>query len=56
MVLIIIWKKYKSLPIEKILTFHNVVILIKSVVDKNKNNYYFNTFLKKGSYDDKSNI
>ena len=27
------------LPIEKILTFHNVIILIKSVVNKNKNNY-----------------
>ena len=26
-----------SLPIEKILTFHNVMILIKSVVNKNKN-------------------
>ena len=28
-----------SLPIEKILTFHNVVILIKSVVKKNKNEF-----------------
>ena len=28
---------YNSLPIEKILTFHNAVILIKSVVNKNKN-------------------
>ena len=28
---------YDSLPIEKILTFHNVIILIKSVVNKNKN-------------------
>ena len=27
------------LPIEKILTFHNVIILIKSVVNKNKNKY-----------------
>ena len=27
---------YNSLPIEKIFTFHNVVILIKSVVNKNK--------------------
>ena len=43
------------LPIEKILTFH-VIILIKSVVSKNENNYYFNTFLEKGgSYEDKSN-
>ena len=28
---------YDSLPIEKILIFHNVIILIKSVVDKNNN-------------------
>ena len=44
-----------SSPIEKILTFHNVIILIKSVVNKNKNEYYYNTFLEKGSYKDKSN-
>ena len=24
------------------LNFHNVIILIKSVVSKNKNNYYYN--------------
>ena len=29
---------YNSLHIEKLLTFHNVIILIKSVVNKNKNN------------------
>ena len=28
---------YNSLPIEKILTFHNIIMLIKSVVNKNKN-------------------
>ena len=28
---------YNSLSIEKILTFHNIIILIKSVVNKNKN-------------------
>ena len=28
---------YNSLPIEKIFTFHNVIILIKSVVSTNKN-------------------
>ena len=44
-----------SLPIEKILTFHNVIILIKSVVNKNRNEYYYNIFLEKGSYKDKSN-
>ena len=41
---------YNSLPIEKILTFDNVIILIKSVVNKNKNNYYYNIFLEKGLY------
>ena len=30
---------YHSLPIEKILTCHNVIILIKSVDNKNKNNH-----------------
>ena len=39
-----------SLAIEKILTFHNVIILIKSVVIKNKNDCYYNIFLEKGSY------
>ena len=41
---------YDSLPIEKILTFHNVIILIKSVVNKNKNEYYYDIFLEKRSY------
>ena len=39
-----------SLPIKKILAFHNVIILIKSVVNKSKNKYYFNIFLEKGLY------
>ena len=46
---------YKSFPIEKILTFHNVIIPIKSVVNENKNKYCYNIFLLKGSYKDKSN-
>ena len=45
---------YKFLPTEKILTFHNVIILIKSVVNEQKINYY-NIFLEKCSYKDKSN-
>ena len=45
---------YSSIPIEKTLTFHNVVILIKSVVNKKKNNYYYNIFLQEGSNEDKS--
>ena len=44
-----------SLPIEKTLTFHNVIIFIKSVVNENKNNYFSNIFLEKGFYKDKSN-
>ena len=45
---------YNSLSLEKPLTFH-VIILIKSVVNKNKNNCYYNIFLEKGFYEDKSN-
>ena len=46
---------YNSLPIENISTFHNVIILIKLVVDRDKNNYYYNAFLEKALYKDKSN-
>ena len=31
------------------------MMLIKSVVNKNKNDYYNNIFLEKGSYKNKSN-
>ena len=51
----IIIDSYNSLPIEKILTFCNVIILIKLVVNKNKKEYYYNIFLEKGLYKDKSN-
>ena len=46
---------YNCLPIEKTFTFHNTVILIQSVINKNKNEYYYNIFLEKGPYKDKSN-
>ena len=46
---------YYSLCIEKALTFDNVIIFIKLVVNKNKNNYYYNIFLEKGPYKDKCN-
>ena len=36
------------------MTFLKIIILIKSVVNKNKNEYYYNKFLEKGSYKDKS--
>ena len=42
---------YSSLPIEKVLTFHNLIILIKSVVNEQKINHYY--FKKKGLYKDK---
>ena len=42
-----------SLPIKKILIFHNAIILIKSAVNKNINKYYYNIFLEKGLYKDK---
>ena len=35
-------------------TFHYVVTLIKSVLSKNINPYYFNLFLEWASCDDKS--
>ena len=48
-------KSDNSLPIEKTLTSHNVIMLIKSVANKNENYYYYNIFLEKASYEDKSN-
>ena len=36
---------YNSLPMEKALTFHKAIILIKSVIDINKKNCYYNIFL-----------
>ena len=41
---------YDSLPIEKILTWHNVLIQIKSVLNKNKNHCYYRIYLEKCSY------
>ena len=45
---------YYSLPLEKTIIFHDVIILIKSVFNKYKFNYYYNIFLEKGSCEDKS--
>ena len=44
-----------ALPIEKILTFHNVIVVIKSVINRNKNECCYNIFLEKGLHKDKSN-
>ena len=41
---------YDSLPLEKTMTFHNAMILIKSVWNKDQNYYYYNMFLEKASY------
>ena len=41
---------YDSLSIEKVLTLHNVIILIKLVLNKDKNHYYYKIFLEKCSY------
>ena len=41
---------YDSLLIEKRLTLHNVVILIKTVLNKDKNHFYYKIFLEKFSY------
>ena len=38
---------YDSLRIEKTLTLHNVLILIESVLKKDKNFYYYKIFLEK---------
>ena len=40
---------YDSLPPEKMLTLRNVIILIKSVFNKDKNHYYY-TCLEECSY------
>ena len=41
---------YDSLPLEKTMTFYNLIMLVKSVWNKDKNNYYYNIFLEKASY------
>ena len=39
-----------DLPLEETLNLHNVIILIKSVFNKDQNHYYYNSFLEKCSY------
>ena len=41
---------YDSLPIENSMTMDNVIILIKSVLSKDQNHYYYNIFSEKCSY------
>ena len=40
---------FESFPLEKMITFHNVIILIKPFFNKDKGNYYHNIFLEKVS-------
>ena len=37
------------------MVLYNVIILIKSVLNEDKNEYYFNIFLEESLYKDKSN-
>ena len=39
-----------DLPLQKIITMHDVVILIKSAFNENLNRYYYHVFLEKCSY------
>ena len=41
---------YDSFTIEKRLTLHNVIILIKSALNKDQNHYCYKIFLEKCSY------
>ena len=41
---------YNSLPLEKTMTFHSVIILIKSFFNKDKNDDHYNLFLEKASH------
>ena len=41
---------YDYLPSEKRLTLHNFIILIKSLINKDENQCFYNIFLEKGSY------
>ena len=41
---------YDSLPLKESLTLHNVITHIKSVLNKDQNHYYYNTFLEQCSY------
>ena len=43
---------YNSLSIEKKLTFLKVIVLIKSIVNENTNEYHYNALFKKGLYKD----
>ena len=54
-IVLIITLQYSELIHMTHMIFHNIIILIMSGVNKNKNEYYYNIFLEKGSDKDKSN-
>ena len=43
----VISHNYAKIKVEKTMTFHNVLVLVNSVFNKDKNNYYFNIFSEK---------
>ena len=45
-----IYNRIRYLLIQKTLTLHNVIILIKSVLYKKQSHYYYNKFLYQCSY------
>ena len=47
-----IWRDFQ-IWISVLLTIHNVIILLKSVFNSNEKNYYYDTFVEKGSNEDK---
>ena len=46
---------YNLLPPEKQITLHNIIILIKSVFNRNQNQYYFNISLEGFSFQSPKN-
>ena len=42
---------FDSLPLEKTMTFCDLIILIKSDWNKDESNYYYNIFLEELSYE-----
>ena len=42
---------YDFLPLEKTMTFRNVIILMKLVFNRDKNNYCYNIFSEKVSFE-----
>ena len=51
----VVWQILLISILQKSELMHNVMVLMKSVVKENKNKYYYDIFLEKDSYKDKSN-